>query len=1234
MKKTTKLVGLMLGVAMLVGPVAANADETAADAADPTTVSQNSSAIRVNGNDAAKVSQDSSSAAGDLQPGSDADKADTQAKDGNVQNESASLQKSSNQETPESSSSSSALAQSPSAPSAQGECSASDAASGMWGDAPWELCDGTLTVSRGVVTGWGSGAIGNSGGGSVANHPWDNNAVKSIVIEPGVLLNSDSGWAFASMPNLEHISGLDSVDVRYARSLWGLFRDDPKLQSVDFGSNNLILNAQFISYMFAGDTSLTSLDLSALKVSQNYGATVSADNMFLNCSNLRSVTGLNTMAPSGYGKIDNLDSLFKGASSLQSLDLSGFDASSVSSTADMFNGDVALTTLNLDGFDTSNVNWMGRMFLNCQNLGSIPIAHFDTRNVRDMTSMFDGCQKVENLDVSSLDTTNVTSMGYMFNECNSLKKITGLNHFNTSAVDDMRMMFNDCFNIEHLDVSGFDTANVTMMQYMFRFNSDATNPNAITVLDVSNFNMDRVANASAMFAQDRTLTTLTMPASASPVLSDASVMFFGDGKLEALDLRNLNTVSANTGSMFAGATALARLDLGPNTLIKSGAFNGTNPPLDDATSGEWVKVSASAGDRVRCADADDNLYQVKNAAWSSCATNPTPGQQASQVLEAYASSSHPGTYIWGQRATVKMKNVDPTQPAGDANVAVDHVYGVKVDDAFVYDASGNASTVSVSNFADYTIAGAPDHDGNSYVFNGWNTKEDGSGTAYQAGDRMPVTPGANLLYARWGGIGHYTVQFDANAPSGTSATGSMSATSFDIIDHDGTVDVQHNSWPVPRSDFAVDGYIFTGWTTDAAGAGHLYTPGHQVPLTPGTTTLYAQWKVSRATYTVKYEANAPQGSQASGDVADDSFEVHIVDPAADALHHDRLVVANAYSVSGYEFKGWNTLADGSGTTYQPGDTITLNAGTTKLYAHWQKITVPASGGNGTGSGGNGNGSGSVPGEGGSGSGNNGGSGSNSGSGNGSNGSGASNGSTGTGNNSTTSGSGNGSNGSGSVAGNTANGNNASNGSNANTSDSATDSNNSNGSTNTNGTGATTAGNGQTVAVQVPALTVAAAPVASSVAPLALPASVAVAAAPTVGASATAVTTATPAIAAALTARAATPLQATPTVPAAPVAPAEPNQDNVIPAPTTPRNRTKQCVSATEQSAYAVSWLEPAASAAPLCSEPSSAPAHAQLSMADWWWIVLIAAIAVLAIVAYRRYVAQSETVAHHRDQTE
>lgn len=45
---------------------------------------------------------------------------------------------------------------------------------------------------------------------------------------------------------------------------------------------------------------------------------------------------------------------------------------------------------------------------------------------------------------------------------------------------------------------------------------------------------------------------------------------------------------------------------------------------------------------------------------------------------------------------------------------------------------------------------------------------------------------------------------------------------------------------------------------------------------------------------------------------------------------------NPFSYPGYVFKYWNTEPDGSGTTYNPGDIITVNSSIT-LYAIWEKV---------------------------------------------------------------------------------------------------------------------------------------------------------------------------------------------------------------------------------------------------------------------------------------------------------
>lgn len=46
------------------------------------------------------------------------------------------------------------------------------------------------------------------------------------------------------------------------------------------------------------------------------------------------------------------------------------------------------------------------------------------------------------------------------------------------------------------------------------------------------------------------------------------------------------------------------------------------------------------------------------------------------------------------------------------------------------------------------------------------------------------------------------------------------------------------------------------------------------------------------------------------------------------------VQVNRFTYEGRVFTGWNTLADGTGTSYQQGDGISYGSGTVDLYAQW------------------------------------------------------------------------------------------------------------------------------------------------------------------------------------------------------------------------------------------------------------------------------------------------------------
>ena len=95
------------------------------------------------------------------------------------------------------------------------------------------------------------------------------------------------------------------------------------------------------------------------------------------------------------------------------------------------------------------------------------------------------------LDLSSFDTSNVTNMGFMFYNCSKLTSLD-LSNFNTSNVTDMGSMFQFCSKLISLDLSNFDTSKVTDMSSMFAYCS------SLISLDMSNCDASKCTGSSSM----------------------------------------------------------------------------------------------------------------------------------------------------------------------------------------------------------------------------------------------------------------------------------------------------------------------------------------------------------------------------------------------------------------------------------------------------------------------------------------------------------------------------------------------------------------------------------------------------------------------------------------------------------------------------------------------------------------------------------------------------------------
>ena len=163
--------------------------------------------------------------------------------------------------------------------------------------------------------------------------------------------------------------------------------------------------------------------------------------------------------------------------------------------------------------------------------------------------------------------------------------------------------------------------------------------------------------------------------------------------------------------------------------------------------------------------------------------------------------------------------------------------------------------------------------------------------------------GDTYVYAngKWAVKGNeIAITFDSNGGTGTMAAMSVNPG----VDNKLSANV-----------FIRENYTFTGWNTTADGTGTAYADGATVNFNADTT-LYAQWTQNPV---ITFNANGGDGL----------MPTQTVQPGAAAA-----LTANAFTRADYDFAGWNTAADGTGTAYADGADITASENVT-LYAQWK-----------------------------------------------------------------------------------------------------------------------------------------------------------------------------------------------------------------------------------------------------------------------------------------------------------
>ncbi len=143
--------------------------------------------------------------------------------------------------------------------------------------------------------------------------------------------------------------------------------------------------------------------------------------------------------------------------------------------------------------------------------------------------MFYDCSSLTNIDLSNWNTSNVTDMSSMFYNCKSLTNID-LSSWNTSNVTDMSSMFYNCSSLTNINLSNWNTRNVTDMYRMFY------NCSSLTNIDLSSWNVSSVETTYEMFSNCSSLANVNLSNWNTSNLIQTSRMFYNCKTIEQLDV--------------------------------------------------------------------------------------------------------------------------------------------------------------------------------------------------------------------------------------------------------------------------------------------------------------------------------------------------------------------------------------------------------------------------------------------------------------------------------------------------------------------------------------------------------------------------------------------------------------------------------------------------------------------------------------------------------------------------
>lgn len=265
-------------------------------------------------------------------------------------------------------------------------------------------------------------------------------------------------------------------------------------------------------------------------------------------------------------------------------------------------------------------------------------------------------------------------------------------------------------------------------------------------------------------------------------------------------------------------------------------------------------------------------------------------------------TSNWSNYPWGKDLMLYLASLSTNGADGAAisNADAAEVFA-NIEDVIRYEFQSGTVTDVIGNDFDLTDAGNITADTFTLTVGGQNLT---GAVDPENPNKVSFADGAYTVEYQVSEVGTETLVWSINTPV-ESAAG---------------VTLGYNLTLVNKSTVPGD---HTAYTNE--GASVTYKPTTGYPVTEEFEKPFVTYSVPD---TLRFEANA---DGATGET------LSITDVAGATV----AVSENGFALEGYEFIGWNTAADGTGTAYAAGDPYTLNSEVDDvLYAQWRKVEEP------------------------------------------------------------------------------------------------------------------------------------------------------------------------------------------------------------------------------------------------------------------------------------------------------